>query len=247
MNWKRTFEHLEEQLRALFEKRWMSAFELNLLLGGLRTQLEQALQDAMHPSGEVPKTLLVSLNPQLAQVLIADAYLLEKMGHMLQEMAQEMGYPCPTGFVVKVLPDETLHPGEVLIKSHATEFDGSFTSTVDVQVPANEKIPQGAYLIVDGTHVFPLERSVVNIGRRLDNQLVIEDARVSRVHAQLRAVNGEYVVFDLDSKGGTWVNGERISQKRLAPGDVISLAGVPLVYGREPGDGEETQELKIEI
>jgi pSer/pThr/pTyr-binding forkhead associated (FHA) protein len=41
------------------------------------------------------------------------------------------------------------------------------------------------------------------------------------------------MLFDLDSSGGTFVNNKRIKQIALHPGDVISLAGVPLVYGHD--------------
>jgi pSer/pThr/pTyr-binding forkhead associated (FHA) protein len=53
------------------------------------------------------------------------------------------------------------------------------------------------------------------------------------VHAQLRAIRGRYVIFDLGSSGGTFINGVRLGQSTLAPGDVISLAGVNLVFGQD--------------
>ena len=61
----------------------------------------------------------------------------------------------------------------------------------------------------------------------------IDDPRVSRNHAQLRAIKGRYVVFDLNSTGGTFINGRRASQGVLYPGDVISLAGVMLIFGQD--------------
>ena len=70
---------------------------------------------------------------------------------------------------------------------------------------------------------------------------MVDDPRVSRVHSQLRAVRGRYLLFDLDSTGGTFLNGERIRQALLSPGDVITLAGVPLVYGQDPAS--ETQDI----
>lgn len=94
-------------------------------------------------------------------------------------------------------------------------------------------LPENAFLIVEGVKVYPLSQTVVNIGRRLDNQLVIDDPRVSRNHAQLRAIKGRFVVFDLNSTGGTFVNGQRASQSVLYPGDVISLAGVTLIFGQD--------------
>ncbi|MGD8457618.1 MAG: FHA domain-containing protein, partial [Anaerolineales bacterium] len=79
----------------------------------------------------------------------------------------------------------------------------------------------------------------------LDNHLVIDDPRVSRTHGQLRAVKGRYMLFDLKSSGGTYVNGERINQVVLHPGDVISLAGVPIVYGQDAIRSiSETQEYQ---
>ena len=94
-------------------------------------------------------------------------------------------------------------------------------------------IPEEAFLVIDGSKVYPLTRNVITIGRRLENNLVIDDPRVSRLHAQLRAINGRYVIFDLNSSGGTYLNGRKTTQAIVYPGDVISLAGVDLIYGQK--------------
>ena len=94
-------------------------------------------------------------------------------------------------------------------------------------------IPEDAFVIIDGIRVIPLNQAIVNIGRRIENILVVDDPRVSRTHAQLRAINGRYIIFDLNSTGGTLVNGKRINQSVLYPGDVISLAGAELIYGQK--------------
>ena len=49
----------------------------------------------------------------------------------------------------------------------------------------------------------------------------------------MRAIKGRFVLFDLNSTGGTFVNGQRTSQTVLYPGDVISLAGVALIFGQD--------------
>ncbi len=95
------------------------------------------------------------------------------------------------------------------------------------------RIPEDAFVIVDGIKVIPLNQPLIRIGRRLENNLVLDDPRVSRTHAELRAINGRYVLFDLNSTGGTYVNGVKITQSVVYPGDVISLAGVNLVYGQK--------------
>ena len=97
----------------------------------------------------------------------------------------------------------------------------------------DDNVPDNAYLFIEaGEKVYPLSVSLINIGRRLENQIVIDDSRVSRNHAQLRAIKGSFVLFDLNSTGGTFVNGARISQAELHAGDVISLAGVALIFGQ---------------
>jgi len=63
--------------------------------------------------------------------------------------------------------------------------------------------------------------------------------RVSRSHAQLRLRFGHYVVYDLGSTAGTFVNGQRIEECVLRPGDVISLGGVPVIYGEDASKGPE--------
>jgi len=93
--------------------------------------------------------------------------------------------------------------------------------------------PEHAVLIVGGTRAVPLEDSVITIGRHHDNMVVVDDPRVSRHHVQLRAIHGRYVLFDLGSSGGTFLNGQRTSQAVLYPGDIISLAGVDIHFINE--------------
>lgn len=105
------------------------------------------------------------------------------------------------------------------------DYSGGETGVVE--------IPENTYLVFEGLRVFPLKEAVINIGRRIENALTIDDPRVSRSHAQLRAINGRYVIFDLNSTGGTYVNGNKVNQTVLYPGDVISLAGVQLIFRQD--------------
>lgn len=86
-----------------------------------------------------------------------------------------------------------------------------------------------AFLILDNK-VFPVRSTTTNIGRRLSNHLVLNDIRISRLHAQIKVLENQYYIFDLDSTGGTFVNGDRITQALLSSGDKISLAGFPLTF-----------------
>ncbi len=71
---------------------------------------------------------------------------------------------------------------------------------------------------------FPLEGDVLTIGREASNQIPINDAEISRKHSQLVLQGGKYVLTDLGSTNGTFVNGQRVTgQHVLQPGEVISL------------------------
>lgn len=61
------------------------------------------------------------------------------------------------------------------------------------------------------------------IGRHPDNHLVLRDNRASRHHARIFQADGEFYVEDLGSRHGLYVNGERISRRRLAGGDRIDF------------------------
>lgn len=87
-----------------------------------------------------------------------------------------------------------------------------------------------AFLVINGIDLFPLKLPITSIGRKLDSELVLNDPRVSRRHAELRCFRGRFVVFDMGSSGGTYVNGHRVTHSVVYDGDVISLAGVQLVF-----------------
>jgi hypothetical protein len=68
----------------------------------------------------------------------------------------------------------------------------------------------------------------LHIGRGPDNDLVIADIRVSRDHAVIEPVEGGWVVRDLQSTNGTYVDGQRVSEARVEGATDLSLGGYQL-------------------
>ncbi|MBU7006618.1 FhaA domain-containing protein [Phosphitispora fastidiosa] len=70
---------------------------------------------------------------------------------------------------------------------------------------------------------FPLSEQGVIMGRRRTSDIPLEDSNISRVHASIDFMEGSFFITDLGSTNGTFVNGIRISKKKLADGDRIRM------------------------
>lgn len=72
--------------------------------------------------------------------------------------------------------------------------------------------------------VFTVSKAEMHVGRDISNEIVINDAEVSRKHIRLVIQAGEVIVEDLGSTNGTFVNDQRISgPNTLVPGDTLQL------------------------
>lgn len=90
--------------------------------------------------------------------------------------------------------------------------------------------------------VFPLEGEQLTIGRDSSNGVAINDAEVSRKHSRLTFQGGKYVIDDLGSTNGTFVNGQRLAGPVvLKAGDVVSLGEqIVLMYDAINADSGAT-------
>lgn len=95
---------------------------------------------------------------------------------------------------------------------------------------------QPMLMLLDGTdrRSLVLDHTPFRIGRKSDNDLVLPDTRVSRNHAEVVQESGAHFLVDLESKHGTYVNGERVSgRQQLVRNDRIEIGardGVILIF-----------------
>jgi pSer/pThr/pTyr-binding forkhead associated (FHA) protein len=80
--------------------------------------------------------------------------------------------------------------------------------------------------------------SQMTIGRGRDNDLVLDDGKVSRHHARLMPRHGTLVFTDLGSTNGSWVNGTRVAEVALGEGDRIELGETVLVVESVAGSDD---------
>ena len=92
--------------------------------------------------------------------------------------------------------------------------------------PATE---QNVFLIIN-KQIVALNRDVMRLGRHLDNDVVLHEDSVSRFHAEIHHESGVYTLYDQKSTSGTLVNNQRIEHCVLNSGDVISVAGLSIMF-----------------
>jgi Protein of unknown function (DUF3662)/FHA domain len=194
---------------------------------------------------EVPNAYRVRLAPaDLARFVDYTGTLSRELSRYLLEYAHDRGLR-PVGEPrVELNEDESIRPGSVRVETRfvdiaperQAELAGALEGTrrlrlADLAAARPPKSPTA------GAHVwlsdrfglrYPLDPSfgLVRIGRAADNDVAIDNQRVSRYHAQARWVESDWLVYDLDSTNGTFVDGERVfpSQPRpLRTGAVLRL------------------------
>ncbi len=79
----------------------------------------------------------------------------------------------------------------------------------------------------------PLDKPQVTIGRKMDNDVVIDNLAVSGHHARVIEENGTHFVEDTGSTNGTFLNETKIEKQRLQPGDQIRVGKHVLIYEDE--------------
>lgn len=235
---KSRLTQLEEKMEALVEGTFARLFAGHLQPRDIALQLARALEDSVAGGGPALR-YAVRLNPADAQALLGEQpRLAELLAAELVQAAREAGVTLPHVPEVLILPDPALKARSVTVTAETTAItDTAAAAPYNADAPRDGTGPISAapraFLILDGERTVPLSQPIVGLGRRLDNHVILEDARVSRAHAQLRLRFGRYVLYDLGSTGGTYVNGQRVQECVLRPGDVISLAGVLIIYGED--------------
>jgi len=238
---KLNLDQLEAKIQSLVEN------QLTGMLPGIRLEdriiqklavaLKQNIIEQKDNGVVAPNVYALTVAAESA-AMWKDPRFIDTLKYIIYTAGKDVGLTFETAPTITITTDASYSEGEVSVSaSHklepVEETQGMATNPNNEPETNNDTIPDNAFLIIEGVKVHPLKESVVNIGRRLENHLVIDDPRISRNHAQLRAIKGRFVLFDLNSTGGTFVNGQRTSQTVLYPGDVISLAGVALIFGQD--------------
>jgi hypothetical protein len=209
-------------------------------------RLERAMESHQTISVDrviVPSFYRAFLNPVDFRAFEAIQDSLEReMASYLQDLARERGFTLLDHAFVDVAPDAGVPRRAIQVVAEMSAAPNGSPAAIDstqvigqVSVPP-QRIAITAELVLstaDGPHVFPLEKESTTVGRGLHNDLIVEDPRVSRQHAQIRLKSRRYFIGDLGSTNGTYINGTQITTDQvLHDGDVVSLGGLEMRFAQ---------------
>lgn len=151
---------------------------------------------------------------------------------------------------VLLVGDSALAEGTISLATEVNVLDESTRTMIDAtkgEQAMQAIVAYDAFLIVDGRQHVPLRKTVINIGRHHDNDVVLPDPTVSRQHAQIRWRFGRFAIYDLGSQSGIAVNGRLVKDAVLHDGDIIALSDSRLLFtvnSQHGGDTQHTQVIK---
>lgn len=195
----------------------------------------------------VPSFYRAFLNPEDFRAFDAVQDELEReMANYLRDLAKERGFTLLQHPVVDVAPDPAVGRRSIQVVAEMTGVhpgngpvgggnNVESTQVIQSRGPAQQaQQATNATLLLqtpEGAHAFPLDTNLVTIGRGLNNDIVLEDPRISRQHAQVRFKARRFLITDQGSTNGTYVNGTPVTTEQiLRNGDIVSLGGLELVF-----------------
>jgi hypothetical protein len=241
---KQFFEQVEKAIQTFFEdsiRILPSNISKKRLVHEIVRQITEILFQYIQNNQPVPTHFEILIHPDDLENEFNNPNWIEGITHGIKETAVDTGVILSAPLSLLLKPTREVSPGEVLVQELV--YDDKIEQTAVIEL--NTKQPDvfqnapKAFLILPDKHSFNLQGKMVQIGRKKENDLVIDHPSISRNHAQIRLIRGKYVIFDLGSTGGTMVNSLKINKAILKPGDVISLADYAFIYGEE-GDGKTT-------
>jgi pSer/pThr/pTyr-binding forkhead associated (FHA) protein len=225
---------VENQLAQLFDKR-TGIFSTQMIVAAkILTRLIESLEEHSQPGvgGRwiAPNRFRVTVGQRIGQTVSSTPQLKTVLTAKIEDHIRNSELILFPPIELEIETDSALREDAIRVEASTVAPEGENGRIPEGSVESIA-IPPGAFLIINGRRHFPLNRPVVNIGRQLDNHLVLDDVLVSRRHAQLRVRDGQFTLLDLESKHGLRVNNALVHEWVLQPGDVLRLGNTELIYG----------------
>ncbi|ASU78425.1 FHA domain-containing protein [Actinopolyspora erythraea] len=142
------------------------------------------------------------------------------------------------------VPPEQSSETTSVFKPFLSEQENAESAPAESNASGVDALPAGSALLVvkrgpNAGSRFLLDRETTSSGRHPDSDIFLDDVTVSRRHAEFRREGAEYVVVDVGSLNGTYVNREPVDTSVLANGDEVQIGKFRLVFLTGPEEGAQ--------
>jgi FHA domain-containing protein len=244
---------LEEKIEGLVEGAFSRAFKTHVQPVELARKLAKEMEEHKTVSVSrvyVPNHYVIFLSPDdREQFASYEVALKKELSDYLLERARGEGLALVTRPQIEFKTDERLALGEFGIQAQLlgqpdgdaeppqADYGHTMVYTPDKAAPppvdpATGRDRRRGLIVFDGKRTL-LAGERMTIGRSRDCEIVIDDPNVSRRHAEIRKTIEGWMIVDLGSTNGVKLNGRRVHEEVLSPGDEITLGLIRLDYNEE--------------
>src|SRR5579884_350400 len=215
MSW---LARIEEACTAFIERTFANMFPSDVEPAHIARKLVAAMEARTRPGEDslmsAPHRYAVRVHSSDYDRLAEHRAALEhEWAALLQEVAQR------AGIALRAAPEVQLQRDEQVVAG-AVDIDA-----LDESPPLVLRVTKG--MPIDGRYA--VGGSAMRVGRSTESEIFLVDPSVSRHHATIEPAGGEVLVRDAGSTNGTFVNGERVRQRALQPGDRVAFGKTEMV------------------
>lgn len=217
------------------------------VLDALRQFMDEHLVSDVSGRQIAPHRLVAHLNPNDKDRLTRRTPALdERLALDLRRVANAQRYLLTGALQVFLDADPRVASGRVVCEAlpndsqmAASNGGGDATMTIDAsampQPQAPVQMPPAWLTLLEPARGQPmlLDRPEIHIGRHNTNDIIINERRVSRFHAEIRFEHGQFMLRDLSSVNGVLLNGAPIRRDvALQDRDIVSVCGYKFIFQR---------------
>ena len=213
-------KRIEQKLEKLVEGTFTRAFPSSVKPIELGKRVRRVLEDkkTIGVQGQIiiPNRYVISLSPKdLENIESIQESIQREISSSIRDHANDENYHFQGTLTVEIFSNSSLKTGSIEVDGLFEENKGGF--------------PPGSLIDENGERLIITEQKL-SIGRDKESTMQVVDVEVSRNHAEIRLLNTSFVLIDLQSTNGTYVNGQRVQEHTLQNFDQIKIGSTILLF-----------------
>lgn len=213
-------KRIEQKLEKIVEGTFTRVFPSSVKPIELGKRVRRVLEDkkTIGVQGQIiiPNRYVISLSlKDLENIESIQESIQREISSSIRDHANDENYHFQGTLTVEILSNSSLKTGSIEVDGLFEENKGGF--------------PPGSLINENGERLIITEQKL-SIGRDTKSTMQVVDVEVSRNHAEIRLLNTSFVLIDLQSTNGTFVNGQRVQEHTLQNFDQIKIGSTILLF-----------------